>query len=174
MNTLLETPSDRAGPSPTRRQPNPSHCILVVDVEGEIRQLSAEVLVRFGYRVDAAKDGATAWKALQACSYDLLITDYNLPQLSGVELVKKLRSAGMTLPVILASGELPTEELDRNPWLKLAATLEKPFSSGQLLETVRKALLAADNTCGRAAVFLPLPKEDLISITPASQWGLNE
>jgi len=174
MNALLEAPCDQAGPSPTRRQKNSSRHILVVDDDGEIRQLSAEALVLFGYRVDAAKDGAAAWTALQAHRYDVLITDNNMPKLSGVELVKKLRSAGMTLPVILASGELPTEELDRNPWLKLAATLVKPFSGGQLSETVRKVLLAADNTCSRAAVFLPVPKEDLLQITLASQWGLNE
>ena|SRR5438876_9879104 len=174
MNTLLEAPSEQAGPSPTRRQKNPSRHILVVDDEGEIRQLSAKALVLHGYRVDAAKDGAEAWKALYAHSYDLLITDNNMPELSGVELVKKLRSAGMTLPVILASGELPTEELDRNPWLQLAATLVKPFSSGQLLETVRKVLLAADNTCKRAAVFLPVPKGEPLQTMPASQWGLNE
>ena len=77
--------------------------------------------------------------------------------MSGVELVKKLRSARMTLPVILASGELPTEELDRNPWLQLATTLVKPFSRGQLLKTVREVLLAADNTRGCAAAFFPRP-----------------
>jgi DNA-binding response OmpR family regulator len=174
MNTLLETACDQAGPSPTRRQENPSVHILVVDDDGEIRQLSAQALVLHGYRVDAAKDGAAAWEALHAHSYDLLITDNNMPKLSGMELLKKLRSASMTLPVILASGELPTEELDRNPWLQLAATLVKPFSCGQLLETVRSVLHAADHTCNRAAVFSPVPREDPIQITPASQWGLNE
>ena len=97
-----------------------------------------------------------------------------MPKVSGVELVKKLRCARMTLPVILASGELPTEELDRNPWLQLAATLVKPISSGQLLKTVREVLLAADNSRRRAAAFFPMPTEDLLQITPAPQWGINE
>ena len=74
-----------------------------------------------------------------------------------MELVKKLRCARMTLPVILASGELPMEELDRNPWPQLAATLVKPISSGQLLKTVREVLLAADNSRRRAAAFFPMP-----------------
>jgi len=64
--------------------------------------------------------------------------------------------------------------LDRNPWLQLAATLVKPFSRGQLLKTVREVLLAADNTRRCAAAFFPMPTEDLLQITPASQWGLNE
>jgi len=146
----------------------------VVDDDGDIRQLSAGALVRFGYRVDLAEDGAAAWKALHANSYDLLITDNNMPKLSGVELVMKLRSARMTLPVILASGELTAKELNRNSWLQLAATLVKPISSGQLLETVRAALLAADNTLSRAAAFFPLPTHYILQITPASQWGINE
>jgi DNA-binding response OmpR family regulator len=97
-----------------------------------------------------------------------------MPKVSGVELVKKLRCARMTLPVIMASGELPTEELDRNPWLQLAARLVKPFSSGQLLGTVGEVLLVAENTRKRAAAFFPMPTEDLLHITPATQWGLNE
>jgi DNA-binding response OmpR family regulator len=157
-----------------RSQTNPSSHLLVVDDDGEIRALSAEALVGFGYRVDTAEDGAAAWKALHANSYDLLITDNSTAKLSGLELVKKLRSARMTLPVILASGELPTEELNRHPSLQLAATLVKPFSSGQLLETVRAVLLAADNTRNRAAAFFPVPGQYMRQITPASQWGINE
>jgi len=175
MNGLLEAAYDQAGPSPTRRRKNPSRHLLVVDDDGAIRQAGVEALVLNGYRVDTAKDGAGAWEALHANSYDLLITDNNMPELSGVELVKKLRSAGMTLPVILASsGELPKEELDRNPWLQLAATLVQPFSSGHLLETVSKVLLAADNTRGPTADLFPVPEPGLIQTTPASQWGLNE
>ncbi len=174
MNTLFETPCDQALASAARSQTNPSSHILVVDDDSEIREFSAGALVPFGYRVDVAQDSAAAWKALHAKRYDLLITDNNMPKVSGVELVKKLRSARMTLPVILVSGELPTEELDRNPRLQLAATLVKPFSSGQLLETVREVLLAADNAGGRTAAFFPVPTEDARQITPTSQWGINE
>jgi YesN/AraC family two-component response regulator len=64
--------------------------------------------------VDTAEDGEFGWEALQAKNYDLLITDNNMPKVSGLELVKKLRSARMALPVILASGAMP-EELNRLP-----------------------------------------------------------
>ena len=175
MDTPFEAPCARAVHSPTRSQTNPSSHILVVDDDGDIRQLNAGTLVGFGYRVDVAEDGAAAWKALQANRYDLLITDNKMPKVSGVELVKKLRSAGMTLPVVLASSAIPTEELERNPWLQLAATLEKPFSRGQLLETVREVLVAADDAISGAAAFLPVPTGgDLVQITPAMQWGINE
>jgi CheY-like chemotaxis protein len=114
-NGVLQT-EESAG-AQARCQATPSNRILVVDDDVDIRQANAEVLRRF------------------ANSYDLLITDNNMSKVSGVKLVKKVRSAHMTLPVILASGTLPTEELDRNPWLQPIATLVKAFSSGQLLET---------------------------------------
>ena len=174
MSTLLESPRDRAGPSPTRSRTNPTCHILVADDDGDVRALSAEALIGFGYRVDFAGDGAAAWNELHANSYDLLITDNDMPDLSGVELVMKLRSARMTLPVILASGELSAEELNRNAWLQLAATLVKPFSSGQLLETVSAVLFAVENARSRAAALFPVPAQYVRPIMPASQWGINE
>jgi CheY-like chemotaxis protein len=135
-------PTGEATGVPVRCQATPSNRILVVEDEVDIRQVSAAVLSHFGYHTETAADGAAAWEALQANNYDLLITDNNMPKVSGVELVKKVRSAHMTLPVILASGALPTEELDRNPWLQPVATLVKPFSSGQLLQVVNQVLAA--------------------------------
>src|SRR5580658_4153118 len=95
--------------------------ILVADDEACIRLLLTEVLAHFGYDVDAAEDGAAAWEALQARPYDLLITDHNMPKITGLELVRNLRSARMALPVVLVAGELPERDLDRNPSLQLAA-----------------------------------------------------
>jgi DNA-binding response OmpR family regulator len=120
---------------------NPPHRILVVDDDVDIRQVNAEVLILSGYQVDVAEDGAAGWEALHANSYDLLITDNNMPKISGVELVKKLRSARMALPVILASGAMPAEELN----LQLAATLRKPFTGDELLGTVNKVLRATNS-----------------------------
>jgi DNA-binding response OmpR family regulator len=114
--------------------------ILLADDEMLIRKLCTRVLRDFGYQTETANDGAAAWKALQGNVYDLLITDNNMPKVSGVELVKKVRSANMTLPVILISGNLPTGELDRNPCLQDVATLAKPFAGEELLGTVERVL----------------------------------
>ena len=129
---------------------NPAHRLLVIDDDIDVRQICAQVLISAGYQVDAAEDGAAGWEALHANSYDLLITDNNMPKLSGVELVKKLRSARMSLPVILASGTIPAAV-----GLQLAATLLKPFSATELLGIVKKVLSA---TTGSAREQLhPLP-----------------
>ena len=124
----------------------PTHRILLVDDDSDIRRLNAEALKRSGYEVDTAEDGAAGWETLSACSYDLLITDNNMPKLSGVDLLKRLRAARMELPVIMATGALPTEEFTRYPWLQPAATLLKPIDHAQhfLARSVVEVQLRAD------------------------------
>jgi DNA-binding response OmpR family regulator len=91
--------------------------------------------------VDTAEDGEAGWKLLHAArsapdSYDLLITDLNMPKLTGFELIEKLRAAQMSLPVILVTSATP-RHAER---LQLAALLRKPFSPAQLLQNVTEAL----------------------------------
>jgi two-component system response regulator GlrR len=119
--------------------------ILVVDQDSDLRRLYSDVLVPSGYHVVAAEDGAAGWEALQANSYKLLITEHNLPKLTGVELVRKLRSVHTALPVVMAAERLPLHLLAQNPSLQLAAMLRKPFYVSQLLETVRVVLRATDS-----------------------------
>ncbi len=142
--------------------------ILVVDDYKDIRQLSAEVLIHSGYAVDAAADGVDAWEALQIKAFNLLITDNDMPKLTGVELVRKLRSAHMALPVILATGRLPTEELVQNPSLHLAALLPKPFSPEELLGTVTNVLsvtVRAPEQLGPPPDWRSQPSEDDLAKT---------
>jgi two-component system, cell cycle response regulator CpdR len=114
--------------------------ILVVDDDDDIRRFNAEALSGSGYHVEAAVDGAKGWEALNANHYDLLITDNSMPNLSGVELIKKLNDARLPVRVILASGVPPAEESE----LRLAATLPKPFTLDELLGTVKKVLGETD------------------------------
>jgi len=123
----------------------PCHRILVADDEAPVLQLMTIALARSGYQVDTAEDGAIAWAAVQAKAYDLLITDHHMPKVTGLELVKNLRSARMALPVVMVSGELPSRELAQNPSLQLAATLQKPFAVVDLLATVENVLRATKN-----------------------------
>ena len=127
-----------------RCEAGPAHRILVVDNDPYICHVSADVLIRHGYEVTAAEDGAAGWAELQAYNYQLLITEHALRKLTGIALVRKLRAAGMALPVVMAAGRLPTRALARNPSLQLSATLVKPFALDALLNTVRTVLRAAD------------------------------
>ena len=114
--------------------------ILVVEEDISIRQLTTELLLRSGYEVDANSDGAAGWEALQAERYDLLITDNLMPKVTGIELIKKLQTAGMRLPVIIATAVLPPGEFTLHPWLQTVPTLFKPFRAAELLSLVIKVL----------------------------------
>lgn len=119
--------------------------VLVVDDDELLRRLNTEVLARSGYRVDCVEDGAAAWDVLATTRYDLMITDHTMPRLTGLELLKTVRAARMDLPVILATGTLPGEEIARSPWLQPAITLLKPYSAAKLLAVVQETLRT---TCG--------------------------
>ena len=139
---------------PTRlAQPRP--CILVVEDNDIIRQLNTELLTYSGYAVDAAADGAAAWEALYHRDYDLLVTDNNMPKLTGVELLKRVHAVGMVLPVIMATKTLPAYEFACAPWLRPAAVLLKPYAVTELLVTVQEVLRATAS----ARLEMPPPPE---------------
>jgi CheY-like chemotaxis protein len=174
MNVPPEPPAEEETHAPSHLKPNPSPRILLVDDDLANCRLNSRLLVRSGYEVDTAQDGQAGWEALHAHCYDLLITDNTMPRLSGLELVKKLRSAQMMLPVVLASGTLGRAELNRNQWLNIAATLWKPFTAGQLLETVKEALRVAGSLQTRGGISVSELAQPFSHIEPTSHWGLNE
>jgi len=146
---------DKSDVALTQDQTNSPHRILVVDDDSDVRQLSVDVLAGSGFDVEGVKDGAAGWDALQAGSYDLVITDNKMPRMTGIEMIEKLRAARMALPVIMATRHLPMHEFARNPWLKPDAILERPFTNDDLLETVKKVLSASDGYDGRKETLLP-------------------
>ncbi len=144
MTAEITSPDVEPSGAPLQGQKSPTRRILVVDDDLCNRQLVTEMLIQSGYEADPAADGAAGWEALQAKAYDLLITDNFMPKITGLEMVKLLRGRSATLPVIMATGAIPTGELERHPWIKISAFLLKPYGAGQLLRTVRKVLREAD------------------------------
>jgi DNA-binding response OmpR family regulator len=118
----------------------PAYLILLAEDDVDFCRLYIRILTGSGYCVDAAKNGEVAWDALQIKNYHLLITDNDMPKMSGIELVKKLRAAGMTLPVIMVSGAMPTEQSNEHSWLQISALLHKPHGIVELLKTVKEVL----------------------------------
>jgi two-component system response regulator (stage 0 sporulation protein F) len=145
--------------------PTTSHGhILVVDDDFENRQISFSILVHSGFEVDTADDGVAAWQALNTGRYDLLVTNDQMPGMSGVELLMKLYSVHMGVPVIIIAQSLPGNVFTRYPWLKSTATLLQPCTVAELLETVNEVLCAA-TLAGEQIV----PSPNLQS-RPSSQW----
>jgi DNA-binding response OmpR family regulator len=123
-------------------QTNPPRRILVVDDDPFICHRNAEVLIRHGYEVNASGNGADSWEELRANWYHLLVTENELPGLSGLELVRKLRSARMALPVILTTEKLPAVQSLRHLHLHPMVTLLKPYGIADFLDAVRVVLHA--------------------------------
>ena len=82
--------------------------VLVVDDEPGARGALEKLLSQDGYAVQVAADGATALTLFAETPFDVVVTDLNMPNMDGVELLKKLRAQDPDLPVILctASGEV--------------------------------------------------------------------
>jgi len=135
----------------------------VADDDISIREFVAEVLTVSGYCVDTREDGSAGWEAIVESAYDLLITDNEMPKFSGLELVQQIRSAGMTLPVVLMSGAIPAEALNQGCLLRLAAVLPKPFTMGELLAVVEKALAANGSIRDPMPIWHGQPTADALS-----------
>ena len=119
--------------------------ILVADDDPVIRRLISDVLINNGFTVNTASNGEQAWEALQYDNYDLLVTDYEMPHLTGIELIERIRKVGMSLPVILVSGSFSAESVRDYPQLQIAAVLPKPFRKLEFLDTIKNALSACED-----------------------------
>lgn len=137
------------------KRTNPPRRILVVDDDPDTRQLSVDVLTVSGFDIETARDGAAGWDAIQTTEYDLVITDNQMPRMTGIKMIEKLRSSRMTVPVIMATRYLPTYEFARRPWLKPDGQLQRPFSNAELLEAVKKILGTDDDEDGQNESLLP-------------------
>jgi len=140
MSDIAILATDAANGVFRQSETHPTGRILVVDDEPNILLVMTCMLGRSGYDVDSAEDGADAWEALQAKHYDLLVTDNNMPKVSGIELLQRLHANREAMPVLMVTGTLSKEEFTQFPWHQPFATLLKPFSIAQLLEKVQAFL----------------------------------
>ena len=114
--------------------------ILLAEDDALVRSLSNQILERAGYQVTSVTDGLSAWQALNTGDFDLLITDNDMPNLTGVQLVAKLRINEVRLPIILASGSADFFSGEEYRWLDFSACLQKPFTPDELLQAVERVL----------------------------------
>jgi len=119
--------------------------ILVADDQADIRYLMSSVLASGGFEVSAAADGEQAWQSLLQAPFDLLVTDSDMPRLTGLQLVERVREAGMNLPVVIASGSFAVDSVSDYPQLRIAAVVQKPFDIGEFLTVVRIALRLSED-----------------------------
>ncbi len=78
--------------------------ILLVDDEQSIREIFSDYLHLKGYQITQARNGREALERLHRMTFDLIITDLNMPEINGVELIQKLREKNNSIPVIIITG----------------------------------------------------------------------
>lgn len=132
--------------------------ILVADDESHILHVVSLKLRNAGYRVVTAHDGQEALDAAMQERPDLIITDYHMPQLSGLELCRRLKQeASMPqIPVIMLTARgyhLEPQDTEQSGILRM---LSKPFSPRQLLVTVNEVLEASGRGEARGASRMTL------------------
>lgn len=111
--------------------------ILVVEDEARLATLIARVLKEEGYAAETVRDGRTALARALVDSFDLLIVDWMLPDLNGIQVIRRIRAAGMSVPILMLTARTQIE--DRVEGLDAGADdyLPKPFAFPELLARVR-------------------------------------
>jgi two-component system OmpR family response regulator len=111
--------------------------VLVIDDEPGVRELISEALSLSEITAVQAADGLEALSFLRRERFDLLILDINMPKLDGLALLEKLRSEGMSVPVLMLSAR--ADKADINQGLRTGADdyLTKPFSIEELVLRVK-------------------------------------
>ncbi len=114
--------------------------ILVVDDEDSIREYLAMMLEREGYEVQAAADGKKAVRLSSKESFDAVITDIQLPGMTGIDLLGAFRESDPTVPIIIVTGHASQESAIEALNLGAFYYLLKPVSNEELKQVVRNAL----------------------------------
>jgi len=128
----------------------PGAHVLVVEDDGEMRNLIAKFLRQNGYRATGARDGREMWETLANVAVDLILLDVMLPGQSGLDLTRALR-AKTQVPIIMVTAR--GDETDRVLGLELGADdyIPKPFSRPELLARIRAVLRRAQGNDQRAS-----------------------
>jgi CheY-like chemotaxis protein len=134
-------PSEISAPEAGGRQEH----ILVVDDEPGIAALLVEVLEHYGYRVQTAGDGAEALRLLEGHSYDLILSDTQMPGLNGIEFYRELerRHPALAGRMVFITGDLLNAEKRRFLESTGAPCLAKPFDLADVQRVVRRRLAEA-------------------------------
>ena len=114
--------------------------VLVIDDEPGVRELISEALSLSEITAVQAADGLEALSFLRRERFDLLVLDINMPKLDGLALLEKLRTEGMSVPVLMLSAR--ADKTDINQGLRIGADdyLTKPFSIEELVLRVKAIL----------------------------------
>jgi two-component system, chemotaxis family, chemotaxis protein CheY len=124
---------------------------LVVDDFSTMRRIVKNLLQELGYQnIQEADDGKTAWPMLQTGSFDFVITDWNMPLMPGLELLKAIRADEKlkSLPVLMVTAEAKREQIVEAVQAGVSGYVVKPFTAEILKQKLDKILQARTAAAG--------------------------
>jgi two-component system chemotaxis response regulator CheY len=114
---------------------------LVVDDFSTMRRIVRNLLKELGFtNVDEAEDGVIALQKLRASDFDFVVTDWNMPNMTGIELLRAIRAdaALKALPVLMITAEAKKENIIAAAQAGASGYIVKPFTAGTLSEKLNK------------------------------------
>ncbi len=117
-------------------------CILIIDDSAEmVKHLADNLLPTFGYKTQFAFDGRSGLKLIRETTPDLIMLDFNLPEMTGIDILQQMAQESISIPVVLMTGY--GSELSAIEAFRLGAKdyLIKPFTVDEVVETIDRALV---------------------------------
>lgn len=117
--------------------------IMTVDDSVTVRQMLSFTLQDAGYEVIEASDGVDALRKLKSESVQMLITDLNMPQMDGIELIREVRKnpENRFVPIIMLTTESQEQKKQAGKSAGASGWIVKPFKPEQLLRVVKMVLV---------------------------------
>ena len=120
---------------------DPKMKFLVVDDFSTMRRIVRNLLKELGYtNVDEAEDGVAAMQKLTAGGFDFVVTDWNMPNMTGIELLRAIRGNAQLqhLPVLMITAEAKKENIIEAAQAGASGYIVKPFTAATLSEKLGK------------------------------------
>ena len=124
---------------------NPNMRVLVVDDFSTMRRIVRNILRQIGFQnVVEADDGTTAWEVLNREKIEFIVSDWNMPNMTGIELLRKVRASEqfMHIPFLMVTAEAQQENIIEAVQAKVSNYIVKPFNA-QTLKSKIESVCAA-------------------------------
>lgn len=120
---------------------DPKMQVLIVDDFSTMRRIVKNILRQLGFvNIAEADDGVTAWEYLQKHKIDFVVSDWNMPQMTGIELLRKVRADPKlgNMPFLMVTAEAQQENILEAAQAKVSNYIVKPFTADTLKKKIDK------------------------------------
>ncbi|MDR0466430.1 MAG: chemotaxis response regulator CheY [Deltaproteobacteria bacterium] len=120
---------------------NPNMRVLVVDDFSTMRRIVKNILRQLGFNdIVEADDGTSAWEVINREKIDFIVSDWNMPQMTGIELLRKVRASEehAETPFLMVTAEAQQENIIEAVQAKVSNYIVKPFTAETMKQKIDK------------------------------------